>query len=242
LKVPDAYSSVSLAITASHNGDTILIEKGIYQGGFKLTKDISLVGLNNRTCGLTVSGNKVCLETKQNITIKNLCFRGGAVGIRTLVCTPTISGNLFINNEKAAIHCIISCPTITNNTIINPGISGVYFESVRSRNSKVENNVIANAKFSGFYLAGRSQVAVDNNIITSRKYGVFSEVNSCPGSKRNNCIWAPKQGIGPNCFDPGSTVFMKPDFISSDSISPDFRLKPGSELEKNYPQLGVHLE
>ncbi len=77
---PGKYPSLSPAVSAASNGDTILIEPGFYPGGINLNKDLSLIPLGN---GVVVDGGGVGsvfeISSTATVYIGSLTVTNGAI-------------------------------------------------------------------------------------------------------------------------------------------------------------------
>src|SRR6478752_7449879 len=79
----EQYQTVSSAIAASTDGDTILVDAGTYTNDFaEITTDITLTavgGMVNMVATIPPTDGKAIFTTDGNITINGFSFSGAAV-------------------------------------------------------------------------------------------------------------------------------------------------------------------
>jgi hypothetical protein len=76
------FATVRAALKKAHNGDTIKIGRGKYQGGFTITKSVHLVGSGETATRITGGGPVITIKSRHskaqpNVTIRSLTVRGG---------------------------------------------------------------------------------------------------------------------------------------------------------------------
>jgi nitrous oxidase accessory protein len=159
-----AFRSVKKAIEAARNGDTILVQKGIYkEGNISFEKSITIIGKDNPVFDgenkyeiLTISGN--------NITIRGIRFQHS--GYSAL-------------NDYASIKLVDARNiTIENNNIYNAyfaiHISNTSFAIIRN------NNIVGNPRSeqltgNGIHLWKSSHALIENNHIQGHRDGIYFE-------------------------------------------------------------------
>ncbi len=95
-----AYETLSAAVGASHDGDTIAVQAGTYVNDFAtISKDISIVGVGgmaNFVATVAPPNGKGILVTQSDVTIENLSFSGAAVPDNNGAGIRYEGGNLVI--------------------------------------------------------------------------------------------------------------------------------------------------
>jgi nitrous oxidase accessory protein len=152
------------AIAVARNGDTILLQKGIYkEGNIVLTKSLAIIGNDGAVLDgesryeiLTISG--------KNITIKNIHFKNSGYSAR---------------NDYASIKVIdASNITIENNTIIDAyfaiHISNTSFATIR------HNEITGSPKSeqltgNGIHLWKSNHALIDGNHVQGQRDGIYFE-------------------------------------------------------------------
>jgi nitrous oxidase accessory protein len=116
--------SIKQAINLAHDGDTILVDQGVYkEGALTLTKSVTIIGRE----GATLDGEnkfQILAITGKNITVKNLLFKNAGYSA---------------TNDYAAIKIVdAENIRIENNTIINSyfaiHISNTYHPQILHNN------------------------------------------------------------------------------------------------------------
>lgn len=156
--------SLKKAIEAAANGDTILLQAGIYkEGSITLTKSLTILGQNNPV----LEGEKkyeILLISGKNITISGITFRNSGYSAM---------------NDFAAIK-LVDCfnVRIENNTILN-----AYF-AIHVSNTTcafIRHNRITGSPLSeqltgnGIHLWKSNHAMIENNFITGHRDGIYFE-------------------------------------------------------------------
>jgi len=170
-----AISTLRLGIHTAKDGDTILLNKGVYkEGNIIIRKAIHLIGVDQPILDgellheiLTLSG--------RNIMIRGIKF---------------INAGYSSMNDFAAIKIIDA----TNITIENSSISNSSFaiHIANSTNSIVRNNIIKgnnkseHASGNGIHLWKCSTMLIENNFIQGHRDGIYLEFVSYSMIKKNH--------------------------------------------------------
>src|SRR4030081_2119839 len=97
------YSTISAAIDASQDGDTIEVQAGTYTNDFAtINTNITLQGVGgmvNMVCTEQIPNGKAIFVTNGNITINNFEFSGAEVADKNGAGIRYESGNLTLNND-----------------------------------------------------------------------------------------------------------------------------------------------
>jgi hypothetical protein len=76
------FATVRAALTAAHNGDTIKLGRGNYNGGFTISKSVRMVGAGERTTRISGGGPVITIKSRHgkpqpSVTIQSLTVRRG---------------------------------------------------------------------------------------------------------------------------------------------------------------------
>jgi hypothetical protein len=190
--VPTDYSNIQDAINNSVNGDSILIEDGIYSdiGFYNITWDAnekhliikSLNGPNNCVIDCNYLGRAFLLNNNQNNSdiIEGLTIKNGWAKTEA----PIISGGgaiLCDGTSPQIINCILehNIAGDTVNSIVNSYYAdGGAIDCINGSSPVIKNNTIknnfANHTGGGIHFGDRSFGLVMNNIIdNNRNYGCY---------------------------------------------------------------------
>jgi len=118
------------------DGDTIIVDPGVYTGNIRIHKAITLKSKGNDA--IIKWGKHVFDVTSSNVTISGFTITGGEVGIRLCgVKHCNISNNRIVENFKGIELNCSSNNVISDNLIINNGI-GLY--ALYSDSNRVSSN------------------------------------------------------------------------------------------------------
>jgi parallel beta-helix repeat protein len=155
------YDAIQAAIDSAltMNGNTILVDIGIYREHVVVGKTLSIVGADSRNTVIDGNGTGTVISVKaDNVKVESFTIRNGSEsGVRL------IDGN---------------CVQIRNNKITN-NYCGV---NVLSSYNMIFNNEITGNQYFGVLITGGSSTIFENNI-TSNNYGIY--VNSSQPSNGN---------------------------------------------------------
>ena len=158
------FKTLKQAIAVAKNGDTILVQKGIYkEGNIVLTKSLAIIGND----GVVLDGEnkyEILTISGKNITIKNIQFKNSGYSAM---------------NDYASIKLIdASHITIENNTILN-----AYFAIHVSNTSFaiIRHNTITGSPKSeqltgnGIHLWKSNHALIDGNHVEGQRDGIYFE-------------------------------------------------------------------
>jgi len=173
--VPQDYPTINEAISHVSAGDTVAVQKGIYQENVQINKSISVLGEdakstiiigtgggNHALSGITVTADNVKVS---GFTIQSLNYTSSslyATGINIQGDHCTITGNIIQNNYLGIFCSIQSYTQITGNTISHNLKDGMRFYG-GSLNEISDNNITGNAA-SGIAIAGYSNTILKNTL------------------------------------------------------------------------------
>src|SRR4030095_2761793 len=130
------YATMSAAIAASHDGDTIQVQAGTYTNDFAtINTNISLVGVGGMVHLLAtkaIPNGKAILVTNSDVTITNFEFSGAKVadangaGIRYQAGNLTINKCYFHDNQCGLLSAnnLSGSITINNSEFAHNGVGG----------------------------------------------------------------------------------------------------------------------
>ena len=193
LQVPGQYTTIQSAITASHSGDVILVDAGVYNEYAKVVgkQDLIIMARDTtaqvRVQGVQVSGSNV-------VTIKG--FTIDAAG--TSKPAVLLQGGTNKNTDVAIEACEIknagknypgidvedgnTRTRIVNNRIHSNGRDGIALSNLTAGRTYVVNNTIVRNGLNGVSISGQDTSYLVNNIIsfngtradtTAAKYGLW---------------------------------------------------------------------
>jgi hypothetical protein len=205
------HSTISAAITASSNGDVIIVNAGTYLENLTINKEVTLLGPNAAVSpngGIRVAEAIIDLSSGRQINIgaNNFSIKGfkiinssmigilsgGAMGT-TFSKFITIEKNLFENFNGIAIYTSGSIAdwTVTDNKINNVNGSAIVF-AVSCINLTVTYNSLSNISSDGIQLASAypaSNYNIQNNTFTNiTKSGINILKNINNFQIKNNTI------------------------------------------------------
>jgi len=163
------FSSISAAVSAAHNGDTIKVVAGTYQEQVDVNKSLTLIGGQVRASGeprgpsIVASGTFGFELDANSVTVKNFTIQQETQGILTV---GTFSGfnilhNAFLDdlvgiNLNTSFAATVKTTTISGNKFINDTMGQTTSSSILSggflRNVTISGNTFA---------AGDTEVTID---------------------------------------------------------------------------------
>lgn len=197
-----AISTLRQGIRSAKDGDTILLNKGVYkEGNIIITKAIFLIGID----GPVLDGenkNEILTLTGKNILIKGIRFVNAGyssmndyAALKIIDATNIIIENNSITNASFAIHVANTTYSTIRNNIIKGNnksehLSGNGIHLWKCANMLVENNEIQGHR-DGIYFEFVTQSTIQKNLSEKNiRYGLhfmFSPDNSYLGNVfRNN--------------------------------------------------------
>jgi predicted outer membrane repeat protein len=201
IHIPDDYPTIQLGIDASIDGDTVLVQPGIYMENINFNGHNIVVGSLFLTTGdttyiaeTTIDGNSVTEvayfghgETNEaeliGFTIKNGYGFWRAGGIYCNSSNPVIRNNLIIENIAAEYGAGVLCdnnsnPFIISNKIIQNSarFDGGGIECKDNSNAVIMNNVIIENEAAWGYGGGifcqDSDPIIINNVVSGNSAGI----------------------------------------------------------------------
>ena len=178
------YSSIQEAINNSQNGDTILVNPGVYQENIEVNKEVSIIanssseGQVNRTYVLgAVPENDVFNISSSNVTIDGFYISGGPsaqdwyeVGIYLEgVENCSVSNNTLLRND-VGVALNGSQRNYINNNLMGIGYNGIVL--VDSEENELSDNwLVTNVE--GILLNNSANNTIVNNTVSANGIGIF---------------------------------------------------------------------
>ena len=151
-------------IKIAKDGDTILLNKGVYkEGNIVIDKAIYLIGIDNPVLD-GENKNEILTLTGKNIVIKGIHF---------------VNAGYSSMNDYAALKIIDATNIlIENNSMINASFAIHLANTINSviRNNKIKgNNKSEHSSGNGIHLWKCSNMLVENNLIEGHRDGIYFE-------------------------------------------------------------------
>jgi len=182
------YSSIQEAVNNAQEGDTILVNPGVYQENVKVEKKVSILANSSsenpgkRTYVLgAVSGEDVFYVNSNNVTIDGFYISGSPsegdiyeVGIRLEgVENCLLSNNALIMND-VGIALAGSRGNYLSNNLVSLGYKGIALEN-SEENILSDNTVLTNDR--GILLNNSANNTIMNNTAGSNTRGISLEMS-----------------------------------------------------------------
>jgi nitrous oxidase accessory protein len=206
LTVPTDYSTISEAISHALDGDTILVQSGVYYENLQINKSISLIGENCQTTVIIGEGGVdrgACAVVALNadnakiigFTIESQNYSTAtyyATGIKIQADHCTVQDNIIQNNYMGLFCSVQSYTQIIGNTITSNLKDGMRFYG--GSYYKISGNTIIGNAVSGLALQGYSNTVTNNTFDHNlRGLGLGSSYSVVFGNKfssnSESAIW-----------------------------------------------------
>lgn len=178
----ESYTSIQEAVNNAQNGDTIIVNPGVYKENIKVDKEVSIISKSGsedqieRTYVVgAVSDDDVFSVNSSNVTISGFCISGG----------PS-SGDLY--EVGIYIDGADNC-SLSNNALILNDV-GIVLDD--SQSSHINNNV-ASLGYTGIVLIDSYENDLSDNLLATNGDGILLN-NSANNTIFNNT--ASGNGIG----------------------------------------------
>lgn len=182
IRVPEDYATISAAINAAVNGDTIDVAPGVYTGAIVLNKSVTLRGRfgdpddpRNNTTILDSGGAVDVITVPSGIspgpTVTGLLLRNGISGVSTK-SIATIEGNYFVANNDQLDYKVGGGGVLRNNVLQDAMDDGVDINHP-VRDLTIEGNLMVSSDGDGV------EMRLNDDTIAATAHIVF----------RGNEIW-----------------------------------------------------
>lgn len=192
---------LSEGLKYARNGDQIIVDGGIYNGPIKITKSISIVGINNPIIDGKEQGH-VLEFTAENIILKNFTIiNSGTSLVNSDACIKTYKNAkrfLIENNELKNCLWGIWVEASYEGKVLNNRIfglknimsqkrgNGIHFWNVKK--GHIEGNLVDGSR-DGIYIFATSESKILKNTIKDLRYGIHymhSDYNLVKDNKIEN--------------------------------------------------------
>jgi parallel beta-helix repeat protein len=178
IRVPNDFPTIQDAINAAQNGNTILVNSGVYDENLIIDKTLVLLGTDEQTTiiegssGATHGLAAVSINNAENVVVNGFTMTDGSTGIDLQYDSGcVISGNIITQNPFGGIELdrsynnTISGNIISLNGAIQPGFSFGHGISLSlSSNNTISNNII-NDNLINLILDSGTNNAIFGNVI-----------------------------------------------------------------------------
>lgn len=189
-------------IKVANNGDTILLNKGVYkEGNIVIDKAIYLIGIDDPVLD-GENKNEILTLTGKNIVIKGIHFANAGyssmndyAALKIIDATGVVIENNYFNNTFFAIHVANSTHSLIRNNTIKGNdksehLSGNGIHLWKCADMQVENNSIQGHR-DGIYFEFVTESTIQNNMSEKNiRYGLHfmfsSNDNYLKNTFRNN--------------------------------------------------------
>lgn len=179
-----------LALTDSKNGDSIILESGVYVGNFVINKSINFISNGNVVLTSDGVGNILTIESS-NVNVKGILFYNSGKDMSVSDSCIFINGSNvnIINNFFSECGFALwsnesTCNYFFNNIFIG-GFDNILSDRgntlhlYRNSNSVIADNFIVNGR-DGVYITNSSEVSINRNVFTNVRFGIhYMFSNKC---------------------------------------------------------------
>ncbi len=192
----EEFSTLSAAVAAAHNGDTILVNAGTYVNDFSIVNASITIegvgGMANFVATEAPTDLKGIITVDNNVTIENCSFSGSAIptadggngaGIRYEGGNMTLENDSFSNNQNGIMGTPVIASLTQNNVVINnclfqdngAGDGFTHNVYIGAASSLTFTNNISEGAIVGHELKSRAAVnTISNNIFQDGATGSAS--------------------------------------------------------------------
>ncbi len=189
---PNNYTTISAALNAAHNGDTIFVYSGTYYENVVITKRVSLIGENVATT-IIDGGNKgnVIHVLSNNViisgfTITHSGWEDNEAGIMINADYCKISDCMIVDNNRGIYGEYANLNTIVNCTVTDSGgYSNIAF--YYSSYNHLENLLVRRSKLSGIYFGYGEHNSIEKCYIEDCYEGYGIGIDYSSGCTISNC-------------------------------------------------------
>jgi len=188
--ISNASQTIQGAINKASDGDTIIVEPGLYHEHLIVNKSIFLIGEDPKSTIIDGHGLDVITIVKNNVVVTGFTIKNGDLkcGIKVKASNTTICNNIIKYNfvgVKLGDEYQGTNGNIVRNNTITKNRYGVFLS--HSKQSVVEHNVIVDNKWNGVEIDwGGDNIVCANLISNNVAYGLEIPL---PTPSYNNTIY-----------------------------------------------------
>jgi nitrous oxidase accessory protein NosD len=177
--------TISAALARAGDGDTVIVEDGVYKESVLLGPGIVLKAASLFKAIVDGGGKGVGVTLANNSAVMGLEIRNSTIGVFSSGVGNTVATCRIVSNTQSGIMCVGHLPAIHDNIIAYNKGSGIQGWDVRSTKSSINHNTIAYNGNHGISVGGNSNIIVENSIIAfNEQFGVKLE----PEASRANLV------------------------------------------------------
>ncbi len=198
INVPADYSSIQSGINASTDGDTVLVQPGLYEGNidfygnditlaslYLTTQDTSYIsqtvikGVSGAVKVIDIGWGSEISPVLCGFTIRNVSDNKRNIQISNNASPIIMNNRIYFSNSSnyCGIYMYESSPTIEGNVIIGNQLSVLSTYGIQvgseSENVTIRNNEIKNVDI-GIQLSSNTSTKIINNLISNCREGIWS--------------------------------------------------------------------
>jgi OmpA-OmpF porin, OOP family len=236
INVPADHPTVKAGLQAAAEGDTVLLAPGTYKEVLDMPERVSLIGRKRDSCVILGKENKPVIKGENRCLLSHLTIKGGSAGVRCDGKAMVIENCLIAENKEAGIHCLISLPIIRNNLILRNEWTGVFCQSARGLNAAIEHNVIADNKYSGINLAGKTEVLIRSNVLVNNgQFAIWVDRDSRRSRIEYNDAYNNRKQFNQYAVVNATNLTLDPAFPQLHADAYDYGASPG----RSFRQMGA---
>jgi hypothetical protein len=181
------YKTIAQALAKAQKGDTVMVEKGIYQEQVFVTSGVALLSRELFGAVLDGGGREKVVIMGSHGAIVGFSITNGTIGIYSNTNGAAIRNCLIHNNNQTGIMIVGHLPRIEDNIIVYNRGSAIQGWDTRSTEATINHNTIAFNSTHGLSFGGNSDIIVENNIISfNEKIGLKVEPTVKIALRKNN--------------------------------------------------------
>lgn len=212
------FATIASALARTASGDTVWVDKGIYQENVFVGPGVSLLSRTLHGSAIDGGGRGVTVTLASGCTVSGFEIRNGTIGVFSSSAGNRITKCRVVNNAQTGIMCVGHVPSIEDNIIVFNKGSGVQGWDARSTMAIVNHNTIAYNANHGLSFGGNSSVILENNIIAfNGQFAIKTDIGTIKVSMTKNDVFGNSTPSGTLpmdnlAVDPGFTDAQKLNF------------------------------
>jgi hypothetical protein len=173
LNVPQNFATITAAMMEAKQGDTILVDEGIYNEHLYVSPDVNLVSRKLFKAVVDGRGKGTVITLGNNTSLSGFEVRNGTIGVFSTASGVMVTKCRIAYNQQSGIMCVGNLPIIEDNIVVYNQGSGIQGWDVRTTTSTINHNTLAYNGNHGLSLGGNSSIVLENNIIAfNSQFGI----------------------------------------------------------------------